>query len=412
MLEKYNITGEIYLGLSGGQDSVVLLHKLAVSKYKHKTTAIYINHNLSPNATSWQNFCEDLCSKLGVKFQTYSINLDTNNTNIENQAREKRREIWQNLLDIGDVILLAHHLEDNVETVLYRLFRGSGVDGLSGIKELVNLGKGRVIRPLLNISKTDIENYAVEHNLKWIEDESNKNNKFDRNFIRNEVLPLVKTRWPNVSNNIANTIKICGEYVEHIDNGLDKNIINVNNKLNIKELEKLNEFTQKQIIRKWFNINNFKNPSIKNIELIYSDVILAGKDKNPDLKLQDCVVRRYRDELYLLSLEKARLYLNKNMGKKYDLNEYVNNNIFEFSIEFNKNIKYLVRLDIDNNALIINGRNYKLENNIREYKLMLGSMGEKAKKTFQELGIAPWIRNGILSVIDENNKINIVIDYD
>ena len=167
--------------------------------------AIHINHNLSKNSDNWEQHCESFCKSNNIEFESFIIEVTKNRSSIESQARQERYKIFESLMDENDQILLAHHRDDVFETILLRLFRGTGVDGLSGLNKKRSLGKGEIIRPFLNLSKSDLKIYIEENNLSYVEDDTNSNNDFDRNFLRNEIIPSLERRWSKLSERAAFT---------------------------------------------------------------------------------------------------------------------------------------------------------------------------------------------------------------
>lgn len=192
------------VGLSGGLDSVVLLHVLhgLASRHGYKLSAIHVNHGLSPNAGDWQKFCRVLCLDLGVPFKAVSVKVSKGSKGLEAAARRARRAAF--LKAAGDAIALGHHLDDQAETVLFNLLRGTGLAGARGMPVQGRLGsKLLLLRPLLAVPRSAISAYAAEHRLAWIEDESNADESLTRNFIRRRVGPLLETRFPRWRENLA-----------------------------------------------------------------------------------------------------------------------------------------------------------------------------------------------------------------
>ncbi|MAR95257.1 MAG: tRNA lysidine(34) synthetase TilS [Gammaproteobacteria bacterium] len=211
VLKSIDFKEKIYVAFSGGPDSTALLYLLAMIRNDYdelKLKAIHVNHNLSKNSMSWESHCKKVCSDLNIDLITESIEVVSDGGGIESASRQARYKIFKNLLETNEQILLAHHSDDLAETVFMRLLRGTGADGLEGPLSQRAIGKGLLIRPLLEISKEEILNYLTENNIKFIEDESNKENEFDRNFLRNKVFPLLETRWKNFSIRINNTSSI------------------------------------------------------------------------------------------------------------------------------------------------------------------------------------------------------------
>ena len=208
LLDALSPENKIFVAFSGGLDSTALLflcNKALKQKKIRNLKAIHINHNLSENSDNWEQHCESFCKSNNIEFKSFIIEVTKNRSSIESQARQERYKIFESLLDENDQILLAHHRDDVFETILLRLFRGTGVDGLSGLNEKRSLGKGEIIRPFLNLSKSDLKIYIEENNLPYVEDDTNSNNDFDRNFLRNEIIPSLDRRWSKLSERAAFT---------------------------------------------------------------------------------------------------------------------------------------------------------------------------------------------------------------
>ena len=193
----------VAVGLSGGMDSVVLLHVLhgLAPRLGCKLSAIHINHGLSPNAGDWQRFCRAFCLELGLPFKAVKVKVKKQDLGLEAAARATRRAAFMKSGD--DAIAVAHHLDDQAETVLFNLLRGAGTEGASGMPQIGTLGTKTLLRPLLGVPREAIRAYAQAHGLRWIEDESNADEALTRNFIRRRVGPLLETRFPRWKENLA-----------------------------------------------------------------------------------------------------------------------------------------------------------------------------------------------------------------
>jgi tRNA(Ile)-lysidine synthase len=198
-------TASICVGLSGGLDSVVLLHILAQCRQSMPFTlsAVHINHGLSINAPVWEQFVQHYAAQLGVVCQTYSVKLQRpGGESLEAIARKARYTIYQQ--QACDAIALAHHQDDQAETVLLQLMRGSGVVGLAAMPKKRALSPHLLlVRPILDITRAELLSYAQKHQLAWVEDESNADQRYQRNFLRHEILPQLKGRYPFITKTLA-----------------------------------------------------------------------------------------------------------------------------------------------------------------------------------------------------------------
>ena len=180
----------IIIALSGGVDSVVLLDLLvnsSINLQRHK--CVYVDHGLSDQAKEWGQFCRQLCNNYGVTFFLESVELCDSERNIEANARQVRYQALNRHVSEGSILVTAQHSDDQCETLLLALKRGAGPLGLSAMPSQLSFGKGSHNRPLLDVSRADIVSYAHNNQLQWVEDGSNQDNRFDRNFLRNEILP-------------------------------------------------------------------------------------------------------------------------------------------------------------------------------------------------------------------------------
>jgi tRNA(Ile)-lysidine synthase len=301
------------MALSGGVDSVVLLHLLHQLQKTHHFTlkASHVHHGLSKNADKWVKFCEKLCAKLSISLDVYYIQLPQKKSlGIEGEARRLRYE--KLLTSKTDLVVLAHHEDDQAETFLLQLIRGAGVKGLSSMAHFDD--SRRLWRPLLNASRTDIENYAKKHQLKWIEDESNLNIDFDRNFIRSKILPILKNRFSHIIKVIYRSSAHLAEAQNLLDDlaKLDlKNSLkssNYKHKLQVKTLDKLSNSRAKNVLRFWLEINDQLMPSKDLLDELLRQVLTAKKDATIRIQLsKEYEIRRYQDEIYIVPKNKKKL---------------------------------------------------------------------------------------------------------
>ncbi len=188
----------VAVALSGGVDSVTLLHLL---RHQNNLTAIHVNHGLSPNADRWAAFCRRLCKRFGVPLQVRKVKVQKRGEGLEAAARRARYEAFAKL--DADCIALAHHLDDQAETVLMNLLRGAGRRGASGMARETRFRGKTLVRPLLDVPRAAIVAYAREHRLPWVEDESNADESLTRNFLRRRIAPLLEQKYPKWRQNLA-----------------------------------------------------------------------------------------------------------------------------------------------------------------------------------------------------------------
>jgi len=294
-----------YVAYSGGLDSHVLLHSLSKPDQLYtKIKAIHINHQLSPNALEWETHCKSVCRDLKIPYQVLKVDAHSKSgESPEAAARKARYDAFTKIIGANQCLLTAHHQDDQAETVLLQLFRGSGPQGLSAMPELTKFSKGYLLRPLLNTSRAELKDYATKHHLNWIDDESNFDTRFDRNYLRQEVIPLLEKKWPSISNILARVANINAEVSDCLRQlaELDLHeIIQEKDAVNIEKLKFLSFERQKNVIRYWIQKQNLNLPSYKLLEKVLSEVVDADIDADPILCWHAVEVRRYQGALFLM----------------------------------------------------------------------------------------------------------------
>ncbi len=251
------------VALSGGLDSTVLLHLLAQLASREAlppVSAIHVHHGLQAVADSWPDHCQRFCDALGVPLQVARVQVD-DGASLERAAREARYGAFAAALGAGECLLTGQHRDDQAETVMFRLFRGAGVHGLSGMAGRRPLGSGTLLRPLLGVSRAELECYARSHGLSWVDDPSNACDDYDRNYLRNRILPVVVRRWPSVVETIARSAEhlaeadgLLGELAQNdlISAGARSEYIGMQlPSLAVAALAELSEARQRNALRHW-----------------------------------------------------------------------------------------------------------------------------------------------------------------
>ena len=294
------LTGKkIVVALSGGIDSVVLLHFLN-KHYPGNVRAVHINHNLSKHSDEWCAFCERICNSTKIEFKYISINIQ-NSSNIEENARKKRYLSLKSELRVGEILCTAHHQEDQAETFLLQLFRGSGVAGLASMPKIKSIGDSELYRPFLNISKQKIVDYASKNHLKWIEDDSNLDTNFKRNLLRIEFLPKLSSAFNGLIKNVSRSAAHQAEALRLMQDLAELDIKNfellVNNKIQVSSLIQLPKRRMVNVLRYYIANLGFLLPSNKVLNELISS-LSAKTDANVILRWHHYEVRRYNGELY------------------------------------------------------------------------------------------------------------------
>ena len=305
--DPFLIDKNIVIAFSGGIDSVVLLHFLN-SHYPGNIRAVHINHNLSKHSKDWSLFCKELCHKQEIAFKSIDINIK-NSSNVEENARKKRYNSLKSELSENEILCTAHHQEDQSETFLLQLFRGSGVAGLASMPKMKNFADSFLYRPFLNISKQLIFDYATKYNLDWVEDDSNNNLNFKRNLLRLELIPKLESGFDGVIKNISRSayhqseaLKLMHDLAE-ID--IEKFNLVINHRIQVLPLTQLSERRVANVLRYYIERRGFLMPSSKVLTELIS-VLSAKDDAKVILKWHLYEVRRYDNELYFFDGEPER----------------------------------------------------------------------------------------------------------
>ena len=300
----------LVVALSGGVDSVVLLHLLVQFQ---KTNPIYtvlahnVNHGLSHNAEHWALFCTNLCQQFNITLLTSKVFIkQQSRSSLEALARAARYQCFQEKMHENDIILTGHHQDDQLETLLLALKRGSGSTGLQGIHSVQAFHQGYLIRPLLGFSRQQLINYAEHYSLSWVEDESNQDTAFDRNFIRQQISPLLTARWPSIAASASRTAQLCQEQQTLLNEVAEQDLVLClveqlgNQTLSISALSKFSDARRNNILRFWLKSHRLKYPSRKQLNILWTEVALALADKQPKLQLERAAICRYQDHLYVV----------------------------------------------------------------------------------------------------------------
>lgn len=407
-LPRFQQANHIYIGYSGGLDSTVLLHLLCKLMPVNRITAVHINHQLSENAENWQNHCAAQCRSLGVAFIAEKVRAENVGKGLEDAARHARYGVFEALLGAEDLLLLAHHMDDQAETVLYRLLRGSGLRGLSGMPMERKVGKGVLLRPLLEFRRADLANYGRHHALRWIEDESNHALAFDRNYLRHQVLPVIAARWPGYDASIAHTANLAAAS-ESLNNQLaelDLEALRLGKArrgwaIDVPGSDVYSEQRIDNLLRRW--CLNFAGvaPSGNILASLREELIDAGTDAQPLVQWQGLEVRRFNARIYLAAL----------------LPEF-SPEVIPFSVSKISELPGAIPLSggMHLEYRLVEGRGVALRDINAQWHLRFREGGERCKpvgrngsntlkKLFQEYHLEPWLRDRVPLVYRDDQLV-------
>lgn len=295
---------QLLVGFSGGLDSTVLLHRLKLWRDQQpdiQLRAMHIHHGLSPHADAWVSHCEAVCSAWGIPLVIERVILRDEGLGIEAQARKARYAAFAAALQPGESLVTAQHLDDQCETFLLALKRGSGPAGLSAMPERSDFAGTQLLRPLLGETRASLEAWAREYQLSWIEDESNQDDSYDRNFLRLRVVPLLTERWPHFADATARSAMLCAEQESLLDELLSDELaelISEDGALAIAPLKAMSPVRRAALLRRWLASHHAAMPSRAMLNRIWDEVALAREDASPCVHLNGFDVRRYKGELW------------------------------------------------------------------------------------------------------------------
>ncbi|TLM78433.1 tRNA lysidine(34) synthetase TilS [Microbulbifer harenosus] len=305
-LQRHPAQGCLWLGYSGGLDSTVLLHLLVCAKVPF--TALHVHHGLSAHADEWLAHCKAVAGALGVPLTVCRVRVDRRDGGLEQAARNARYRAFEQHMAPGDQILLAHHADDQVETFLLRLVRGAGVRGLAAMAERRSLGDPSgmrsLLRPLLAASRAELERYALEQGLSWVEDDSNADLALTRNYLRRQVIPALSARWPigervaRAADNLGEAAGLLGELAVEDLSRCDCRRETFGESIELAAFLSLSEARRRNLLRGWLARLGAKMPEAAHLQQALWQA-QATEDAVPEAPLGDRVLRRYRDRLYL-----------------------------------------------------------------------------------------------------------------
>lgn len=290
---------------SGGVDSHVLLHLLATHRDaldRRNLAAVYVNHGLRSAADKWETHCRRVCRELGMEFRSLRVDARPQpGESPEAAARRARYRALEEILERDQALLTAHHRDDQAETLLLQLLRGAGPQGLAAMPASAPLGRSLLLRPLLETQRTEILAYAQQEGLVWVEDDSNTDLEVDRNYLRHEILPLLKQRWPAAVRTLGRSARLCAETAALADAQAAQDLPEVSSgrpdSLNIPALRALDLMRQRNLLRYWLRGLNLPVPSAVQLQHIISDAVEVPQDRLPCIRWRGGEVRRYRDSL-------------------------------------------------------------------------------------------------------------------
>ncbi len=406
ILRSYPKAGSYIVGFSGGADSTALLHALNIIRHQLdvEISAVHVNHGLHKDADQWQAHCESFCRAYNIRLSCLHIDLkhDTGK-GMEAEARTLRYRAMTGLVDKNTALLTAHHADDQSETLVLNLMRGSGVDGLSAMPESRPIGKGLLQRPLLGFSNEHLLQYLRQNRIEWIDDPSNQMLDQDRNFLRNQVIPQLEQRWPGINRRLLLTRQAMADariLLEKLaDNKLEAlllhpRVLNLSHELcDDPQLLRL-------VIRRWARKAGAGPVPAYKLEDFSAQLAEADNQTRSELSWDGWRIRLYQQRLWLLNGAEVRPcpYAKLPAGNfEVNLGKDIGRLVFSGRhSKHHENAPFQVRQSDDGirpwtgEQIVISGRQDTLATSIKH-----GGIHKKIKKLFQAAGIPPWLRNSV-----------------
>lgn len=289
-------TGQrVCVALSGGIDSVSLLHAcIAALKQLQldSVSAVHVHHGISPNADAWETFCRQFCTDHSISLVVHRVSVKHLGEGLEAAARTARYAALEQ--SDCDWILLGHHRDDQSETLLLNILRGSGVRGAAGMREQ----RGRLLRPLLNVSRIQIEEYAKQNALTWIEDESNANNEFTRNFLRGKAIPLMEQKIPQAAVSLARAASAFAEAADLLDQLASDDLGN-ELRLSVATLKSLSPSRAANLLTFYLRRAGVQIPSNSILLELLRQLLEASSDNDILFRIGDYEVRCFQSNVWI-----------------------------------------------------------------------------------------------------------------
>jgi tRNA(Ile)-lysidine synthase len=309
-------SSRVCVGLSGGLDSVVLLdllHRLQLIDL-FELFSIHVNHQLSPNANQWAEFCQQLCAQKNIPLHIETVHVaHDSGLGIEATARKARHAAFKK--QNADVIALAHHADDQAETLLLQLLRGAGVKGAAAMP-LLSDSKPAIVRPLLDVTRTELEVYAAQRGLKWITDESNADIRFDRNYVRHEVMPQIEKRFPAYRATLGRAAQHFAEASQLLDElaAIDAKAVMQDKTLSQAAFAQLSETRAKNLLRYFLAQQGVAMPQATRLDELVRQLQTSERDAEVSAELGEHEIRAWRGNIYVIErspvLENLQLVWN------------------------------------------------------------------------------------------------------
>ena len=309
-LEPVRQAPALLLALSGGADSLALLHALvALRDQLPPLKAVHIHHGLQADADSWAAFCARVCAEQQVPLHCERLDLQVQ-SNIEQAARDARYQVFARLLGVGEVLLLAQHQDDQVETLALRILRGTGLRGLAGMPQRRRLGQGELFRPLLSWRRSELQQWLLARTTDWVDDPANSDPRFARSWLRHQGLPALRQQWPQTDSSLLRLAAHAGEANALLDELAAADLqqaqqphpdpwLQAIDSLQLAPIQALSGARQRNLLRYWLQLQGCRLPDQRHLQALQAQ-LHAAPDRQPYWQLADARIYLALGRLWLL----------------------------------------------------------------------------------------------------------------
>ncbi len=369
----------LVVAFSGGADSTALLH-LACQVPDTPIVALHINHQLHADAGDWQMHCRAQCELLGVTFESLLVSVKSGGS-VEENARHARYRAFESFLGPGDLLLLAHHADDQLETALFNLFRGNAAVGLLGMPPTRVVGGASLYRPLLAVSGAELVAYCEQQKLNWIEDDSNLDASMDRGFLRQHLLPAVTSRWPGVRKTVMQAIERDVQARELLDAVARDDLSDAESGggLSVDALLSLPASRRENLLGFWIRERGFAFPSVRLMHGLSRNLLSARGDAEPCVVWRGCELRRFRGRIYLMA--------------RHDITVIDTDHEFDTSCPLSLNVGTVRVIAGEGQGVRETGEPFSVRFRRGGERIRIRGSNRKLKKLLQENGVPPWLRD-------------------
>lgn len=411
-IAKINSETTVQVGYSGGVDSTALLHLLHRSRelIQFRLVALHVNHGIDPQSDCWEEHCLRFCNEMKIEFRSTSLELGKQYSRVnENTARSARYSWFRSQLGTDEMLLTAHHQNDQAETFLLNLMRGAGVYGLSAIQPVQKFASGWLVRPLLDVPGDEIVDYARQHGLEFLEDASNSDLSYERNYLRHEVLPKTRQRWPSAVQQIGRSAEFLSQTRQLVDDLAKIDIescrsdgsgfLSIGFQLSIDIMKSLHRYRRLNLIRYWTKIHALPQPPRDALGQFIETALTLDKEF-AELCWSHYRMYRYRDDLYLARATDSSVSLSHVV---WDFNQ-------QLTLE-QMGIKLVPRRSQDSGLSVekLTGEvSVRLRSGGERIRLPGRKHSSSLKKLFQQHGIPPWERNQLPLIYCEDEIAAVV----